>query len=107
MTLAEELLDSTVETYTGAEVDPDERDFDAMKQAVGEIFGVDPVDLDGVDLDGCARGNHRRAVGADPAEVRDEGSAGPAATSCAASSATSCCRLSTRSGRITSTASTT
>jgi preprotein translocase subunit SecA len=52
ITLAEELLDSTVETYTGADVDPEERDFDAMKQAVGEIYGIDPADLNGVDLEG-------------------------------------------------------
>ncbi len=52
MTLAEELLDSTVDTYTGPEVDPEERDIDAMKQAVGEIYGIDPAELDGVDLEG-------------------------------------------------------
>jgi preprotein translocase subunit SecA len=52
MTLAEELLDSTVDTYAGPEVDPEERDIDAMKQAVGEIYGIDPVELDGVDLEG-------------------------------------------------------
>jgi preprotein translocase subunit SecA len=51
MTLAEELLDSTVDTYAGATVDPDERDIDAMKQAVGEIYGIEPDDLDGVDLE--------------------------------------------------------
>ena len=52
MTLAEELLDSTVDTYAGPEVDPDERDLDAMKQAVGEIYGIEPTDLNGVDLEG-------------------------------------------------------
>ena len=52
ITLAEELLDSTVETYAGAEVDPEERDFDALKQAVGDIYGIDPADLNGVDLEG-------------------------------------------------------
>ena len=52
MTLAEELLDSTIDRYTGPEVDPEERDIDAMKQAVGEIYGIDPEELDGVDLEG-------------------------------------------------------
>jgi preprotein translocase subunit SecA len=52
MTLAEELLDSTVDTYAGPQVDPEERDIDAMKQAVGEIYGIDPTELDGVDLEG-------------------------------------------------------
>src|SRR5262245_36838652 len=52
MTLAEELIDSTADTYTGPEVDPEERDYDAMKQAVGEIFGIDPADLNGMDFEG-------------------------------------------------------
>jgi len=52
MTLAEELLDSTVDTYAGPAVDHEERDIDAMKQAVGEIYGIDSAELDGVDLEG-------------------------------------------------------
>jgi preprotein translocase subunit SecA len=54
MTLAEELIDSTADTYTGQEVDPEERDYDAMKQAVGEIFGIDPADLNGMDFEGMS-----------------------------------------------------
>src|SRR4051812_9593436 len=50
MTLAEELLDSTVDTYAGEDVDPDERDFGAMTQAVADIFGMDPAALNGMDL---------------------------------------------------------
>ncbi len=50
-TLAEELLDSTVDTYAGSEVDPEERDIDAMKTAVGEIYGIDPAELDAVELE--------------------------------------------------------
>src|SRR4029079_9315957 len=50
MTLAEELLDSTADTYTGPDVDPEDRDYEAMKQAVGEIFGIDPAGLNDVDL---------------------------------------------------------
>jgi preprotein translocase subunit SecA len=52
MTLAEELLDSTVDTYTGSEVDPDERDLGALMQAVAEIYGVDPAELQAIDLAG-------------------------------------------------------
>jgi len=52
MTLAEELIDSTADTYTGPDVDPEERDYEAMKQAVGEIFGIDPADLNGMDFEG-------------------------------------------------------
>ena len=40
MTLAEELIDSTVDTYAGQEVDPEDRDFGAMTQAVADIFGM-------------------------------------------------------------------
>jgi preprotein translocase subunit SecA len=54
MTLAEELIDSTADTYTGQDVDPEERDYDAMKQAVGEIFGIDPADLNGMDFEGMS-----------------------------------------------------
>jgi preprotein translocase subunit SecA len=52
LTLAEELLDSTVETYAGDQVDPEERDIDAMLQAVSEIYGLDPADFGDVDLEG-------------------------------------------------------
>src|SRR5687767_12628595 len=52
MTLAEELLDSTVENYAGQDVDQEQHDFEAMKQAVGDIYGIDPADLNGVDLEG-------------------------------------------------------
>ncbi len=52
LTLAEELLDSTVETYAGDQVDPEERDIDAMLQAVSEIYGLDPAEFVDVDLEG-------------------------------------------------------
>jgi len=52
MTLAEESIDTTVDTYAGPEVDPDDRDFGAMTQAVADIFGMDPAALNGMDLSG-------------------------------------------------------
>jgi preprotein translocase subunit SecA len=52
MTLAEELIDSTVDTYAGEDVDPEDRDFGATVQAVADIFGMDPADLNGMDLSG-------------------------------------------------------
>jgi preprotein translocase subunit SecA len=52
LTLAEELLDSTVDRYAGQEVDPDDRDIDALKQAVVEIYGLEPAELDEIDLEG-------------------------------------------------------
>ncbi len=52
LTLAEELLDSTVETYAGEQVDPEERDVDALLQAVSEIYGIEVAELGTIDLDG-------------------------------------------------------
>ncbi|HLN92586.1 MAG TPA: preprotein translocase subunit SecA, partial [Thermoanaerobaculia bacterium] len=49
ITIAEELLDSTVDTYAGPEVDVDERDYGALKQAVAEIYGVETEALDAVE----------------------------------------------------------
>ena len=46
MTLAEELLDSTVERTPATEADPEERDFEGLKRAVGDMFGVDVAELD-------------------------------------------------------------
>jgi preprotein translocase subunit SecA len=52
ITLAEELLDDTVEGYAGQEVDPDDRDVEALKQAVSEIYGVDPAELAPIAVEG-------------------------------------------------------
>jgi preprotein translocase subunit SecA len=52
ITLAEELLDDTVEGYAGEEVDPEDRDLDALKQAAAEIYGLDKAELDPIDLEG-------------------------------------------------------
>src|SRR4051812_24414076 len=52
LTLAEELLDSTVETYAGEQVDPEERDVDALLQAVSEIYGIEVDELGTLDLNG-------------------------------------------------------
>jgi len=51
MTLAEELLDGTVERYAGPTVDVEERDFEGLKQALVEIFGIDPAELQAIDLE--------------------------------------------------------
>src|SRR5688500_17581990 len=57
VTLAEELLDGTVDQYAGPEVDPEDRDFDALKQAVADIYGLDGAELDAVDVEGLAGEN--------------------------------------------------
>jgi len=50
--LAEELLDGIVTTYAGPEVDTEQRDYDAIKKAVVETFGVDPVEIEEIDIEG-------------------------------------------------------
>jgi preprotein translocase subunit SecA len=60
LTLAEELLDSVVDRYTGEEVDPEERDIDGLKVAVGEIYGIEPDEIAALDLEGMR-----------PAEITD------------------------------------
>jgi len=52
LTLAEELLESTVDRYAGAEIDPEERDHGALFTAVAEIYGIEPDELNGINLDG-------------------------------------------------------
>jgi preprotein translocase subunit SecA len=51
MTLAEELLDSTVDTYAGQEVDPEDRDLDALRNSVADIYGVDTDEMNAVDIE--------------------------------------------------------
>ena len=50
--LAEELLESTVDRYAGSDVDDEERDYGALKTAVAEIYGIEPGELDDIELDG-------------------------------------------------------
>jgi len=52
ITLAEELLDNTVDRFAGEEVDDEERDNGAMLSAVSEIYGIEPPELEGLELDG-------------------------------------------------------
>jgi preprotein translocase subunit SecA len=52
LTLAEELIESTVDQYAGQDVDPEERDYGALKAAIVEIYGVEPGDLNAIELDG-------------------------------------------------------
>jgi preprotein translocase subunit SecA len=52
ITLAEELLESTTERYAGEDIDPDERDYDALKAAVAESYGLDPEELEAIDVTG-------------------------------------------------------
>ena len=48
VTLAEELLDSTVDRYAGDNVEEEDRDDGALKAAIGEIYGleIDEINVD-------------------------------------------------------------
>ena len=50
LTLAEELLDSTVEGYVGDDLD--QADYSALKAAVADIYGVDGTELEAIDVEG-------------------------------------------------------
>ena len=49
--LAEGLLESTIGTYAPANGDPEEYDYAARRNAVAEIYGLDPAELDGIALE--------------------------------------------------------
>jgi preprotein translocase subunit SecA len=51
MTIAEELLESTVDRYAGQDVEHGDRDFDALKNAVVETFGNEPEEIESIDLE--------------------------------------------------------
>jgi preprotein translocase subunit SecA len=52
LTLAEELAASTVDTYANKETDPEEWDLDALKNAVAEIFALDPAEVESLEFAG-------------------------------------------------------
>jgi preprotein translocase subunit SecA len=62
LTLGEELLESTVDRYTGEEADPENRDYSALKAAVVEIYGIDGSELDSVDIEGMNAGDATDAL---------------------------------------------
>ncbi len=51
LTLAEGAVDEAIQTHCGRDVDPDDWDLTALRQNVEELFGLDPEDLDAIDLD--------------------------------------------------------
>jgi preprotein translocase subunit SecA len=52
--LAESLLEGTIDRYAGKAVDEEERDYGALKTAAAEIYGLDPVELDAIDIEGMS-----------------------------------------------------
>ncbi|CAN5880932.1 preprotein translocase subunit SecA [soil metagenome] len=49
--LAEGLLEGTIATYAPPDGDPEDYDYGAMRAAVAEIYGLDPAELDGINLE--------------------------------------------------------
>ena len=50
MTLAEGLIYEQIEGTCGSNIDPEDWDLDSLKQAVGELFGLDGERLAGIDI---------------------------------------------------------
>jgi preprotein translocase subunit SecA len=50
MVVAEDLLDSTLERYVPHDAHPEDWDLNALRQAVTEIFGLEPSDFAGLDF---------------------------------------------------------
>ena len=50
--LGEQTLQTTIESYLAPDIDPDDRDYGALKAAVAEIYGLDPAELDALDIEG-------------------------------------------------------
>ena len=54
LTLGEEALDARVNTYCGENVEPEEWDCDALKQASSDLFNLGPEDFEEIDFDGSS-----------------------------------------------------
>ncbi|MBA3298317.1 MAG: SEC-C domain-containing protein, partial [Acidobacteria bacterium] len=52
LSLAEDILGNSAESFAGREIDIEDRDYPALKAAVSDIFGTEPSELDAVDIDG-------------------------------------------------------
>jgi preprotein translocase subunit SecA len=62
MTLAEELAESTVNTYAMADTDPEEWDLDALATAAADIYGFDQADVESLDFAGLTADQMTDAV---------------------------------------------
>ena len=62
MTLAEELAESTVNTYAMADTDPEEWDLDALTAAAADIYGLDQADVESLDFAGLTADQMTDAV---------------------------------------------
>ncbi len=54
MMLSEELAESLVETHANKEQDPEQWDLVALRRAMGDLFGLDPAELEAVPLEELA-----------------------------------------------------
>ena len=54
LTLGEEALDARVNTYCGENVEPEEWDCAALKQASSDLFNLGPEDFEEIDFDGSS-----------------------------------------------------
>jgi preprotein translocase subunit SecA len=62
LTLGEDLAQNLVETHAGREQDPSDWDLGALKQAAGDLFGVEPQAFDALKLEELPQGDIAPAI---------------------------------------------
>jgi preprotein translocase subunit SecA len=50
LALAEELLEDQVERFAGSQLEPEEQDFGALSREVSRVFGIDPAEIDRLEI---------------------------------------------------------
>ena len=108
MMLAEDILDDAIEAYAGKDMEPEEWDLDALKMDMSRVFGLDAGDYTGPRFQRQERRrNPGRALGAHRQEIRREGNRLVGAEAMRHVERFMMLETVDRSGRTTSTASTT
>jgi len=62
MTIAEDVLDAIVDTHCGKDVDVEEWDTEALRREAGQVFGLEPADVEGLDFGALSSGEIRDAL---------------------------------------------
>ncbi len=62
MTLAEDLVDTLVETHAGKDTNPEEWDLGALRRSVGDVFGLEPAALEPIPLETLSPGDMSDAL---------------------------------------------
>jgi len=62
LTLAEDLVDSLVETHAGKQANPEDWDVGALRRAAADLFALEPQELEGVQLESMSPGEMSEAL---------------------------------------------